>query len=553
MNGPQRPAAPIDGDYRLDAPCLPDPREEHDHLAGLLPAGMLPRAHGARPPGDDPAACAVLAWARSGLMHLTGQSCAPPLAPRAPVLARAAAVVAAIAELTGHGGDPVRLDLDHVLAFRASLNGWTRRGTISVNGTCRMLRAADGWLAVNLARPDDLLSVPAVLGRELTDADAVTVHGRAAEAHTPSRPAAADLVVSDPVAHRPACAALGAEAAEVGAAEAAAANRPAAGDPMLSDRAEERPVWAALRAEAATRPAAELAAAAQEVGIPAAPLPEQPSVGPVGPPPGRPGAAGVAAAPPLPRPAPVTMTQVGPAGTAPALVLDLSAMWAGPLCASILARAGWRVLKVEDARRPDGARSGPPAFYADLHAGTQTVILDFGSASGRAALHRLAARAGVVVESSRPRALRRLGLVAEDWLKTSPGRVWVSVTGYGREDPQQRVAFGDDAAVAGGLVAWAADGTPVFCGDAIADPLSGLYAALAALAARRVGGGWLADVVMAGVSADLARPASAGGSGGSSPRDAAAPAWPHVIARGGTAGAAWTVWHGDVSEPVRSW
>jgi crotonobetainyl-CoA:carnitine CoA-transferase CaiB-like acyl-CoA transferase len=225
-------------------------------------------------------------------------------------------------------------------------------------------------------------------------------------------------------------------------------------------------------------------------------------------------------------------------------------MWAGPLCASILARAGWRVLKVEDARRPDGVRSGPAAFYADLHAGTETVVLDFGSASGSAMLSRLAAQASVVVESSRPRALRRLGLVAEDWLSASPGRVWVSVTGYGRGDPQQRVAFGDDAAAAGGMVAWAADGTPVFCGDAIADPLSGLHAALAALAAHAAGGGWLVDVAMAGVSADLARPASAGDSGGAPPRDAAARAWPHVIAR---AGADWTVRHGDITEPVRSW
>ena len=80
------------------------------------------------------------------------------------------------------------------------------------------------------------------------------------------------------------------------------------------------------------------------------------------------------------------------------------------------------------------------------------------------------------------------------------------MTGYGRDDPLQRVAFGDDAAVAGGLVARAADGTPVFCGDAIADPMTGLTAGLAALVAAADGGGWLADVAMTGVCADLARP-----------------------------------------------
>ena len=39
------------------------------------------------------------------------------------------------------------------------------------------------------------------------------------------------------------------------------------------------------------------------------------------------------------------------------------------------------------------------------------------------------------------------------------------------------MAFGDDAAVSGGLVG-GTDGEPVFCGDAIADPLTGLHAAL---------------------------------------------------------------------------
>ena len=439
-------------EYRLAAACLPDPRAEHDHLAGLLPAGMLPPGRRAPPPGDDPAACAVLAWARSGLMHLTGQACGPPQAPLAPVLARAAALTAAIAALTSRDSDPVRLSLDHVLAFRASLNGWSRRGTVSANGTCRILRAADSWLAVNLARPDDLRSVPAVLGRNLPGLDCPDA-----------------LVVAEAV-------------------------------------------WDQLRAEAGSRPAAELAAAAQAVGIPATALGGD-------------------------CPPPVAATRLGSAGPAPQLVLDLSAMWAGPLCASILGRAGWRVLKVEDVRRPDGARSGPPAFYANLHAGSQTVILDFGSAHGRAELARLAGRAGIVIESSRPRALRQLGLIAEDWLSASPGRVWVSVTGYGRPDPRQRVAFGDDAAAGGGLVAWAPDGTPVFCGDAIADPLSGLHAAVAALAGHTAGGGWLMDVAMAGVCADLARP------GGR--------AWPHVISR--TSGPGWTVRHGDVTEPVRSW
>ena len=442
-------------EYRLMAACLPGAAAERAQLASVLPAGhacahgpkadVLPQeAGGVKAGGGGASGCAVLAWARSGLMELTGCAAGPPLAPVAPILARAAAVLSALGNFSGQKPDmPPEFELRSVLAGRAAEAGWQRQGTVSANGTCRLLPAADGWLAVNLARPADVSSLPAVLRRDVT------------------------------------------------------------GDP-----------WDELRSEAASRAAADLAAAAQLVGIPAAVLGGE-------------------------CPAPIRLSQLGARLTPPpahAVLLDLSAMWAGPLCASILGRAGWRVLKVEDSRRPDGARSGPPKFYASLHASQATIRLDFGTTAGRAELHRLADKAAIIVESSRRRALRGLGLIAEDWISAAPGRIWVSITGYGREDPQQRVAFGDDAAVAGGLVAYAADGTPVFCGDAMADPLTGLYAAFAAMAAHAGGGGELVDVAMAGVSAHVARRPTG-------------PLLPHVVRRGGEG---WTVSHGAITEPVRA-
>jgi hypothetical protein len=49
-------------------------------------------------------------------------------------------------------------------------------------------------------------------------------------------------------------------------------------------------------------------------------------------------------------------------------------------------------------------------------------------------------------------------------------------------------------------------GDPLFCGDAIADPLTGLAAADACLDALQSGGRWLLDVSMSDVSAELAGP-----------------------------------------------
>ena len=54
-----------------------------------------------------------------------------------------------------------------VLTERARLLGLAEPGRVSANGSCRMVRAADGWLAVNLPRESDLEAVPAWLGDEV--------------------------------------------------------------------------------------------------------------------------------------------------------------------------------------------------------------------------------------------------------------------------------------------------------------------------------------------------------------------------------------------------
>lgn len=177
------------------------------------------------------------------------------------------------------------------------------------------------------------------------------------------------------------------------------------------------------------------------------------------------------------------------------IVVDLSSLWAGPLCGQLLAAAGARVIKVESTQRPDGARLGPRAFFDLLHAGKESIALDLTSASGRRTLGAVCARADVVIEGSRPRALAQLGVDAH----LAPARVWLSVTGHGRRQPM-RVGFGDDAAVAGGLVAVDGDG-PVFAADAAADPIAGLLGAVAVLDRLAAGGKWLVDLSLSAAAA----------------------------------------------------
>jgi len=183
-------------------------------------------------------------------------------------------------------------------------------------------------------------------------------------------------------------------------------------------------------------------------------------------------------------------------------VVDLSALWAGPLCARLLGTRGVPVVKVEHVGRPDGARAGAPEFWDRLNGQKHEVTLDFASGSGRAALDALLDEASVVVTSARPRAIDQLGLGLRERVDRA-GLVWVSITGYGRETKwRDRVAFGDDAAVAGGLaVAAGAEDAPVFAGDAPADPLAGLTGALAAASALEERRGAVIDVSMRDVVA----------------------------------------------------
>lgn len=203
--------------------------------------------------------------------------------------------------------------------------------------------------------------------------------------------------------------------------------------------------------------------------------------------------------PPLPLP---PLSGGGGSSLRSPVVVDLSSLWAGPLCGHLLQKCGARVIKVESPRRPDGARRGPAAFYDLMNAGKLSVAIDPATLQGRAHLRALIGKADIVIESSRPRALRQFGLDPETLLRDNRGLTWISITGHGRGEPQENwVAFGDDAGVAAGLsqLMHQATAQRLICGDAIADPLTGLHAALAAWCGFLGGGAGLISVALCGV------------------------------------------------------
>ncbi|MET0829248.1 MAG: CoA transferase [Microbacterium sp.] len=181
-------------------------------------------------------------------------------------------------------------------------------------------------------------------------------------------------------------------------------------------------------------------------------------------------------------------------GTKAPLVVDLSSLWAGPLCGDLLARTGARVIKVESRARPDGARSGSRTFFDRMNGRKELCRFDFGDDGDISRLRALLDEADVVIEASRPRALRALGIDAH--AAAERGAVWVSLTAYGRSGADgMRVGFGDDVAASAGLARWGSDG-PYPVGDALADPLTGVVAAHATVQALDSGHGALLDVSM---------------------------------------------------------
>ena len=178
-------------------------------------------------------------------------------------------------------------------------------------------------------------------------------------------------------------------------------------------------------------------------------------------------------------------------------VVDLSSMWAGPLCSWFLMRSGAEVVKIESSKRPDRGRLSQTPFFQRLNKGKSITAFDFDSKLGKSQLQKHIREADIVIESSRPRAMENMGISAEE--EVDRGAIWCSITGYGRNLHPNRVGFGDDAAAAGCLLAQV-DKSLWFVGDATADPLTGATAAALTHGLWFAGSSGLIDISLAATS-----------------------------------------------------
>ena len=181
--------------------------------------------------------------------------------------------------------------------------------------------------------------------------------------------------------------------------------------------------------------------------------------------------------------------------------LDLSALWAGPYCGGLLAEAGHRVIKIESPDRPDPTAHHTPGLDVRINGRKERLSLALNGPE----LLSMIDGARVMITSARPHALARLGLDEERVFARNPNLLWIAITAHGwRGDAAMRVGFGDDCAAAGSLLRWE-DDRPLFIGDALADPLTGIMAATLAMEALEGQKAGLLDIALARTAATFAR------------------------------------------------
>jgi crotonobetainyl-CoA:carnitine CoA-transferase CaiB-like acyl-CoA transferase len=168
-------------------------------------------------------------------------------------------------------------------------------------------------------------------------------------------------------------------------------------------------------------------------------------------------------------------------------VLDLSRVLAGPYCCMVLADLGADVLKVERPEVGDDTRHwGPPfhgadaAYFFSVNRDRRSLDLDLTTAEGHAVVARLIEAADVVVENFLPHHLVAFGL---DGLRDKGSAVWVSVRGAGGDGPDGgKPGYDVMAQARSGLMSVTGTTEPTKVGVAVADIVTGLYAAVGALA-----------------------------------------------------------------------
>lgn len=191
-------------------------------------------------------------------------------------------------------------------------------------------------------------------------------------------------------------------------------------------------------------------------------------------------------------------------------VLDLSRVFAGPLCGQVLADFGAEVVKVEHPGRGDdtrdwGMRIGQTetTYYNSMNRNKRSVTLDLQSPEGANIVHELLPQFDVVIHNFKTGGAEKLGLGYEQLKALKPDLIYCAVAGYDTSGPEAKRP-GYDLVIQGETGLMAINGEagqpPLKFGVAVVDLMTGMYAAQAVLAAlfqrERTGRGRLIELAL---------------------------------------------------------
>lgn len=191
-------------------------------------------------------------------------------------------------------------------------------------------------------------------------------------------------------------------------------------------------------------------------------------------------------------------------------VLDLSRVFAGPMCGMVLADFGAEVIKVEHPGRGDdtrdwGLRIGKTetTYYNSMNRNKRSITLDLQSPEGLKIIHDLLPQCDVVIHNFKSGGAEKLGLGYEQLRAIKPDVVYCAVGGYDSSGPEaKRPGYDLVIQAEAGLMALNGEASqpPLKFGVAVVDLMTGMYAAQAVLAGlfrrERTGQGRLIEMAL---------------------------------------------------------
>ena len=184
------------------------------------------------------------------------------------------------------------------------------------------------------------------------------------------------------------------------------------------------------------------------------------------------------------------------------VVFDLTRILAGPSCTQILGDLGAEVIKIErpgagdDTRnfappylpKSDGSQSSESAYFAGTNRNKRSITLNLSDPKGQAIARQLITKSDILAENFKAGTLAKYGLDYASLRDEFPRLIYCSVTGFGHTGPYaERPAYDALIQAMGGVMSLTGvpEGEPMKVGVSIADLMSGMYAAVAILAAVR--------------------------------------------------------------------